>query len=834
MSGSRRGGIAFAAGAALALGAWGSGAFGQCAGIVSDKILAPDGSAYDAFGGAVDVDGDVLVIGAPGDSDDGLDSGSAYVFAQASAISFDEHTIETGAAYAIGVRVADIDSDGDADIVTAWRNADTIAWHENLGAGAFVTHVIVASPDTFADGASAVDAADIDGDGDVDIVATSLENNRVAWYENLGGSPPTFAPHALSSSEDTAFAVRAGDLDADGDVDIVVADYGSSQVVWFDNDAMNPPTFTRRVVSSNVPSATSVDLADVNDDGALDVVWTAYADDAVGWLESDGAGGGTPPTFTRHAIATDAAGAWAVRAGDLDHDGDVDVVCASINDDEVAWFESDGASPPSFTRRSVTSALSDPRSVDLADVDGDGDVDVVTGSSTDHTFAWHENDGASPPSFTQHTLSSSATGAWGVDAADVDGDGFVDVATVTTFGAVAWYENDGLAWREQAKLTAPDAAPGDSFGWSVAISGDTIMVGAYADADAGENSGSVYVYQRSGSAWNLATKLTGTGPDDLFGWSIGLDADTALIGAQGDDENGLRAGAAHVYTRSAGVWSHAAKLLPSDPASEDVFGWSVALSGGTALIGAKDDDDDALSAGAAYVFVGSGDSWSEQAKLTAGTGVGMMNDNFGYAVSLDGDDAAIAAPFTDDLGAFSGAVYLFRRSGAVWAMTDRLTDPAGSAGDEFGLCLKLAGDRLLVGSYRNDAAGTNAGSATMFERLGALWSPDSQMTAFDAAPGDLFGVCVTLAGDSMFVGATRTDDRGTNSGAVYAMTPPPVPACPGDVDGDDDTDVFDFGALAMHFGTPSGATRSDGDLDCDGDVDVFDFAIFAVDFGCAP
>ena len=151
----------------------------------------------------------------------------------------------------------------------------------------------------------------------------------------------------------------------------------------------------------------------------------SYSDDKIAWYESDGA---ADPSFTARTIATSADGAYSVYAADIDNDGDMDVLSASTNDDKIAWYESDGAADPSFTARTITTSADGARSVYAADVDNDGDMDVLSASANDDKIAWYENDGAADPSFTARTISKSADNAQSVYATDIDNDGDMAVS----------------------------------------------------------------------------------------------------------------------------------------------------------------------------------------------------------------------------------------------------------------------------------------------------------------------------------------------------------------------------------------------------------------------
>src|SRR6185503_19688910 len=193
-----------------------------------------------------------------------------------------------------------------------------------------------------------------------------------------------------------------------------------------------------------------------------------------------------------------------------------------------------------------------------------------------------------------------------------------------------------------------DAAAGDLFGDSVAVSGDTAVVGAIGDDDGGTSSGSAYVFVRSAGVWSQQQKLTASDAlaGDEFGYSVAVSGDTAVVGARSDSDAGTFSGSAYVFVRSAGVWSQQQKLTASDAAAGDFFGFSVAVSGDTAVVGAIFDDDAGSGSGSAYVFVRSAGVWSQQQKLTASDAA--ASDSFGASVAVSGDTAVVGASFDSD------------------------------------------------------------------------------------------------------------------------------------------------------------------------------------------
>ena len=331
---------------------------------------------------------------------------------------------------------------------------------------------------------------------------------------------------------------------------------------------------------------------------------------------------------------------------------------------------------------------------------------------------------------------------------------------------------DPLIYLEQ-KTIATDGAALDSFGYSVALSGDTALVGVYHD-DVGANNdqGSAYVYVRSGTTWTQQAQLTALdgAVNDFFGMSVALSGDTALVGAPGYNVGAVsNQGSAYVFVRSGGIWTQQAQLTASDGASGDSFGYSVALSDDTALVGAYYDNVGAITGqGSAYIFVRSGTTWTQQTTLTASNGAAY--DKFGYAVSLSGDTALVGA-YHDDVGANTnqGSAYVFVRSGTVWTQQAQLTALDGALGDSFGYSVALSGDTALVGAYYdNVGANTAQGSAYIFVRSGITWTQQTPLTASDGAAGDSFGYSVALSGDTALVGAYYDDvGASTDQGSAY-------------------------------------------------------------------
>ena len=332
---------------------------------------------------------------------------------------------------------------------------------------------------------------------------------------------------------------------------------------------------------------------------------------------------------------------------------------------------------------------------------------------------------------------------------------------------------------EEATLVASDGAVNDQFGSSVALSADgsRAIVGASRDdTAAGANTGSVRVFLRTGTSWaEEATLVASDGAaNDFLGGSVALSSDgsRAIVGASSDDTPaGREAGSARVFVRNGTTWAEEATLVASDGAAEAFFGVSVALSadGSRAIIGAFFDQSEI---GSTYVFVRNGTTWAEEASLVPSERA--AGDRFGTSVALssDGSRATVGASF-DDGGA--GSAYVFVRTGTSWAEEAKLVALDRAAGDWFGTSVALSSDgsRTIVGAYLDDtAAGTQAGSARVFVRNGIAWAEEAMLVASDGAEKDGFGVSVALsaAGDRAIIGVLADDTTGgfdTGSARVF-------------------------------------------------------------------
>jgi hypothetical protein len=319
-------------------------------------------------------------------------------------------------------------------------------------------------------------------------------------------------------------------------------------------------------------------------------------------------------------------------------------------------------------------------------------------------------------------------------------------------------------WIELQKLLASDGEANDAFGLSVSLCGDTALIGAFKDSDNGQYSGSAYVFTHTDDNWTLQQKLLASDGEahDFFGSSVYLNSDTALIGAPGVAS---QQGAAYVFIRTGTIWTQQVKLLASDGVAYDQFGCSVSVNGNTALIGAYGHD---YNKGIAYIFNLTSTTWTQQAELLAPDGA--TNDQFGFAVALDGDTALIGAHWDDDNGKYdSGSVYVFIRTGVTWSQQQKLLASDAESGDEFGTSVSLSGDTALIGAPKNDMASV-PGSAYVFTRTGTTWTQQAKLVASDGIAPDFFGCAVSVDEETALVGAFWGDGITTDSGSTYVFT----------------------------------------------------------------
>ncbi|MEM9836828.1 MAG: FG-GAP repeat protein [Bacteroidota bacterium] len=358
-----------------------------------------------------------------------------------------------------------------------------------------------------------------------------------------------------------------------------------------------------------------------------------------------------------------------------------------------------------------------------------------------------------------------------------------DLAIVGASGSSSAAPDAGVAYiftcddngpSETQQLTANDAAEDDAFGAAVAILGDYAIVGA--PFGNGET-GAAYIFQRSGNVWTQQAKLTASDGAalDQFGASVAVSNDYAIVGAPVDDTS---QGAVYVFQRTGVNWTEQAKLTASDGAVLDQFGQSVGIAGNYIIVGAGRDDTAGSDAGSAYIFNLVANTWVEEAELTASDAA--QGDRFGAAVAISGEYVIIGAPRNDDNGNDAGSAYLFQRTGNTWNEQAKVTANDASATDRFGEAVSIDGDLATVGADNNSDGNSRVGSVYIFQRDDTNWNELAELSASDAAASDRFGESVAISGEKVLVGAPGNDDVGSSSGSAYFYTPvlalPPIEA----------------------------------------------------------
>ena len=308
------------------------------------------------------------------------------------------------------------------------------------------------------------------------------------------------------------------------------------------------------------------------------------------------------------------------------------------------------------------------------------------------------------------------------------GDGDTSRVADRSGSAYVWFRSGGT-WQLQQKLESPNPVAGQQFGSTVSIRGDVALIGAIGDDEHGEFSGAAYIFVRAGTTWSgLPQKLTdanATEPDENFGSSLAIGDDQILIGAPGNYEKGTDAGSAFLFKKQGATWAPASELFASDPLAGAQFGYSVALSTGLAVVGATDAD---------------------------------ASD----PTSVAGQDAGTPSPAMPD----TGAVYVF--SGDFSGSATKLLSSDYARGDLFGVAVSVSGNTLAVGALSasgglDASAPPQAGAVYVFSGSSTGWTQQQKLFKPTAAHYDSFGASVALDGDSLFVISPSDADGGSSA-----------------------------------------------------------------------
>ena len=730
------------------------------------KLVASDGAEGDSLGFSVAVDQNTAVIGAPGTdhTSRGADSGSVYVFTK------DPDDVWRQTAKLVASDGAEGDSLGFSVAVN--QNTAVIGApgtdHTSRGADSGSVYVFTKNPN------------------DAWNEQTKLTNPNGAEGDNFG--------HSVAVNQNTAVTGAPGtDHTSRG------ADSGSVYVFTKNpNDAWNEQTkltnpngaegdsLGHSVAVDQNTAVTGAPGTNHNNNSNADT-GSFYVTDIRDWTDIPG----SDTTTTSHTAA------------DLTNNGQYTLQIRAAN---LA-----GESPPSSsvtaTVITLTTVQTGPGRVRLV-WDAGANPPAVTGYqfTQDSGATWTEIPGSdhTTVSHTVSGLTNNTDITFAVRAVTNPGDGFSsDFQTVTILpppaaptGLVATADQTQITldWdnphnstitgyqllqKSETKLTASDHTADTLFGRSLAMDGDTIVIGAPLDDSNSINSGSAYLYTKQTSGeWRQTAKLTASdgAADDYFGHTVAIDGDTIAVGVYRDNEE---TGSVYIYTKPPTGWTtttQTAKLTASDTAAGDRFGISVAIDDDTIIVGAYLNSHTTAYSGSAYVYTkDSTGGWRQTAKLTASDG--ESGDYFGYSVAVDGDTIIIGAGLDDDnpTKPDSGSAYLYTKPPTGWTTTTqtaKLTASDRAAGDGFGISVTINGDTVIVGAALDDDNPTkpDSGSAYLYTKPPTGWTTTTQtakLTASDRAAGDGFGISVTTNGDTAVIGA-----HGDETGSAYVYTKP--------------------------------------------------------------
>ena len=395
----------------------------------------------------------------------------------------------------------------------------------------------------------------------------------------------------------------------------------------------------------------------------------------------------------------------------------------------------------------------------------------ASAQTLDEDFKVVSKDGAAGDQFGRSVAISDTTTIVGAPGED---DGGSESGAAYLFSSVTG--------QQLFKLTASDAAENNEFGISVAISGTTAIVGgASLNNDGPPTLGTAYLFDTETGQQLFKLTADDAANGDLFGGSVAISGTMAIVGAQGDDDEGNFTGSAYLFDTITG--EQLFKLTASDAAAEDLFGSSVAISGTTAIVGAVGDDDAGSRSGSAYIF--DTETGQQLIKLTAPDAAAQ--DFFGRSVGILGMTAIVGGPQDDDAGDRSGSAYLFDIENGI--QIAKLTASDAAEVDLFGWSVAISGTTVIVGAYADDDAGSRSGSAYLFES--ATGQQLFKLTASDAAAGDDFGRSVAISGTRAIVGAPNDRVVFTDSGSSYLFDLPACLGNPADLTGDDELNFFD-------------------------------------------
>jgi len=745
-----------------------------------DKVTASDGQAGDWMGKAgISISGAYAIVSADGDDDNGSRAGAAYIFKNTCTSWNEQAKLKASDGAANDYFGSSVSISGDYAIVGAYGD-DYSSYDERGAAYIFVRsdtnwseQVKLIPPDAGQNNRKFGYAVAIDGDyvvvgacGDT----TNGGNAGAAYIFKRNGANWDFKDKLLADDGDTADWF-GNSVSISGDYVVVGAYYEDPGGL---SNAGSAYIFKRDTGLETWTQKAKLTASDGAIGDRLGWSVSIFGDCAIAgapYDEVDSVATGSAYIFKRDTGLETWSQQEKLTASDKEDDdqfgrtvgiGDgYAVVGAHLDDNEngdmagTAYiFENDGGNWSEMEKLIASDGQGGEYFGSAVAIDG-GDVGVGAYLDEDYSgsayFFRRAGTGDYIPQ--EKRIAGDATSSFGKSVCVNSEDAIVGAVDA----AYVFVRQNGY-WAQQAKLIPPAATSG--FGVSVALDGDYAIVGDYRDDETALDAGAAYIFKRTGqgigTTWTRQAKLLASDGalSDDFGYSVSISGDYAIVGAW-DAAGG---GAAYIFKRSVNVWSEQAKLT----ANGGFFGMSVSIDGDYALIGA---DAENSYKGAAYIFKRDGSNWTQQARLIASDRAD--NDHFGISVCLDGDDAIIGAWWDDDNGNSSGSAYVFVRDGVNWNQQDKLTASDGYDNDYFGGSVSICGDNAVIGSKFDDDHGDSSGSAYRFSRTGTTWSQQAKLTACDGYDDDNFGSAVSIDNGYIFVGSPKDDDNGYESGSVY-------------------------------------------------------------------
>ncbi len=318
----------------------------------------------------------------------------------------------------------------------------------------------------------------------------------------------------------------------------------------------------------------------------------------------------------------------------------------------------------------------------------------------------------------------------------------------------------GQPTHEFQKILASDGQEDDMFGNSLAIFGNIAVIGTPQDDDIANNAGAVYIYQRTGASWNFVQKLTVSDGEeaDMFGTSVDISENYIVVGSYQAVGITANTGAAYVFVKDGTNWTLQSKIYANDGESADNFGKSVAISGDFIVVGADNED---FGSGSAYVFQRQDTVWTQVAKLE---GSDELNDYFAHSVDIDSNYIAVGAWQSNAPESNTGSVFVFKNNGSTWELDTQLVANDAAIDDRLGYSVAIDGNYIVAGAFGCDMT---KGAAYVFHNNGETWEQQAKLTASNGSAEDYFGKNVSMSGDYILVGAQRYDNAKGDEGTAY-------------------------------------------------------------------